>query len=133
MGMLDKLKSVFQSTQKLDVEARFELLREGVSGTMSNFYMARERKSGEILGLKIGDEEKVTAFETRFKGLKKPTEGEIAASLKHPNIVETFEHGVTTKGLHYIVMEFVDGANLRLSGAAGSPCTGLWQGLEITK
>ncbi|MFV1966188.1 MAG: serine/threonine-protein kinase [Pirellulaceae bacterium] len=110
--MLDKLRSAFQGAQRLDVDARFELLREGVSGTMSNFYMARDRKSGDIVGLKIGDEEKVRAFEGRFKGLRKPTEGEIAASLKHPRIVETLEHGLTTKGLHYIVMEFLAGPGL---------------------
>jgi serine/threonine-protein kinase len=112
MSFLDKLKAVFKSPQKLDVEARFELLREGVAGTMSDFYMARDRKSGEIVGLKISDEEKLKAFESRFKGLKKPTEGEIAASLDHPNIVKTLEHGLTTKGLHYIVMEFLPGPGL---------------------
>ena len=54
MGFLDKLKSMMASN-KLDVSARFELLREAVSGTMSKFYMARDRESGEVVGLKIAD------------------------------------------------------------------------------
>jgi serine/threonine-protein kinase len=112
MSFFDKLKTVFKSSQKLDVEARYELLREGVAGTMSDFYMARDRKSGEIVGLKINDEEKLNAFESRFKGLNKPTEGEIAVLLDHPNIVKTFQHGLTTKGRHYIVMEYLPGPGL---------------------
>jgi len=112
MSLREKLKSIFKTEGKLDVDARFELLREAVSGTMSNFYMARDRKSGEVVGLKIGDEDKVEAFESRFKGLKKPSEGEIALSLQHPNIVETYEYGLTTKGLRFIVMEFLSGPGL---------------------
>jgi serine/threonine-protein kinase len=94
------------------VDARFELVREAISGTMSKFYMARDRRTGQIVGLKIGDSEKVNAFESRFKGLQKPSEGEIALGLKHPRIVETLEHGVTTKGLRYVIMEYLQGLGL---------------------
>ena len=55
----------------------------------------------------------MTAFEARFKGLKKPTEGEIAIELHHPLVVETYEYGMTTDGLQYIVMEFVKGPGLQ--------------------
>jgi serine/threonine-protein kinase len=111
MGILDKLKTAFRSG-RLDVDARFELLREAISGTMSNFYLARDRQTGQVVGLKICDSDKVEAFEARFRGLKKPAEGEIALTLKHPCIVETLECGITTKGHHYIVMEFLKGAGL---------------------
>ena len=43
----------------------------------------------KIVGLKILDKAKTDALEARFKGLKKPTEGEIASSFNHPRIVET--------------------------------------------
>lgn len=112
MGLVDKFKSLFKS-DKLDVEARFDLLRdEAVSGTMSSFYRARERDTGRIVGLKICNKEQLEKFESRFKGLNKPTEGEIAVKLKHPNIVETFEHGQTTEGLRYLIMEYLDGPGL---------------------
>ena len=91
---------------------RFEIMRVAVSGTMSKFYMARDLKSNRIVGLKIADEEKVVAFEARFKGLNKPSEGAIAISMRHPLVVETYEHGITTDGRHYIVMEFVKGLGL---------------------
>jgi serine/threonine-protein kinase len=111
MGLLDKIHSLFQS-EKVDIRDRFELLKAAVSGTMSTFYMARDRKTGRVVGLKIGDREKVAAFESRFKQLNKPCEGEIAVSLKHPNIVQTCEYGVTTAGEQYIVMEYLDGPGL---------------------
>ena len=83
MGILDQLQSLLPKG-KLDVNKRFEKLREAISGTMSNFFMARDRQTDEIVGLKVGDREKVTLFEGRFKGLKKPAEGEIAMGMKHP-------------------------------------------------
>lgn len=111
MGLVDKFKSLFKS-DKLDVEARFELLREAVSGTMSSFYMAKDRETGRTVGLKICDQEQLEKFESRFKGLNKPSEGEIASRMKHPHIVETLEHGVTTRGLRFLIMEFLDGPGL---------------------
>jgi serine/threonine protein kinase len=97
---------------KVDVASRYEILREAVSGTMSNFHMARDRETDKIVGLKILDKAKTDALEARFKGLKKPTEGEIAASFNHPRIVKTFSHGFTTNGEQFLVMEFLDGPGL---------------------
>ena len=111
MSFLDKLKGLL-GKESLDVLARYELLREAVSGTMSKFYMARDRKTDQIVGLKIADQEKLTAFEARFQGMKKPSEGEIAIKLKHPNVVETFDYGTTKNGLRFLVMEFLDGQGL---------------------
>lgn len=111
MGLFGRFRSLFKN-ERLDVAKRFELLREAVSGTMSNFYMARDRESGDVVGLKISDREKLAHFESRFKGMNKPPEGEIAMQIKHPLIVETYEHGFTTDGLRYIVMEFVEGSGM---------------------
>ncbi len=111
MGLIDNLKSLLHS-KRVDIDQRFELMREAVSGTMSDFYMARDRKTKQIVGLKVGILEKTTAFEARFKGLKKPSEGEIATSLKHPRIVESYEYGVTTEGQPYLVMEYLHGPGL---------------------
>jgi serine/threonine-protein kinase len=111
MSFLDKLKGLL-GKESLDVLARYELLREAVSGTMSKFYMARDRKTDQIVGLKIADQEKLAAFEARFQGLKKPSEGEIAINLKHPRVVETLDYGTTKSGLSFLVMEFLEGQGL---------------------
>ena len=111
MGISQFLKSILDSG-KVDIASRYEILREAVSGTMSNFHMARDRQKDEIVGLKILDKAKTDALEARFKGLKKPTEGEIATSFKHPRIVQTFSHGMTTNNEQFLVMEFLDGPGL---------------------
>lgn len=111
MGFLGSFKSMLTGG-RCDVRARFELLREAISGTMSEFYMARDRDKDRIVGLKVLDRKKTEEFEARFKGLNKPTEGEIAVQLNHPHIVKTFEHGKTTKGEQYLVMEFLEGPGL---------------------
>lgn len=111
MDLLGNIRSIL-SGGKCDVRKRFELVREAVSGTMSEFYKARDRQTDRIVGLKVLDLQKTRDFESRFKGLKKPTEGEIAISLEHPRIVKTYEHGLTTAGEQYLVMEFLEGAGL---------------------
>ncbi len=111
MGLFDRFMSLLESS-RLDVDARFEMLREGISGTMSQFRMARDRQTGQIVGLKILDSDKTEYFESRFKGLDKPSEGQIASQLDHPNIVKTLKYGETTTGKQYILMEFLDGPGL---------------------
>jgi len=118
MGFFDKIKGMIgggsgKRRQVIDIEARFERLRSAVSGTMSNFIVARDRENDRIVGVKLCDLEKVTFFESRFKGMNKPSEGQIATSMHHKYVVETLEYGMTTKGAPYLVMEFVDGPGLQ--------------------
>jgi serine/threonine-protein kinase len=111
MGLLGNFKKLL-SGGKVDIRSRFELLREAISGTMSAFYMARDRQTDKIVGLKLLDPEKTAALEARFVGLDRPSEGEIALKFRHPLIVHTFEHGVSTENQQFLVMEFLDGAGL---------------------
>ncbi len=111
MGLFQQFSKLL-SGGRVDVFARYELMRQAVSGSMSEFHVARDRETGKMVGLKILDAEKTSHFEGRFKGLKKPTEGEIAKALSHPNIVQTYEYGQTFDGRQYIVMELVDGPGL---------------------
>jgi len=120
MPIFDRFKAMF-SGGRLNVSSRYALLREAISGTMSSFFMARDLKTGQVVGLKILDPEKTKAFEARFKGIKKPTEGEIAVTLKHPRIVETYEHGLTTDGMQYLVMEYLEGPDLNSALVARDP------------
>jgi eukaryotic-like serine/threonine-protein kinase len=111
VSLLSNLKARWAGN-KVNVRERFELLREAISGTMSSFYMARDRQLDRIVGLKILDPVKTAALEARFTGLKKPREGEIASQFHHPFIVETLAHGMTTNNEQFIVMEFLDGPGL---------------------
>ena len=112
MGLADKLKNMLKTKGKVNIQSRFEFRREAISGTMSKFYMARDNETDELVGLKICDVKKRDFFESRFKGLKKPSEGEIASQFDHPNIVKTVEFGETTNGEFYMVMEFLPGIGM---------------------
>ncbi len=103
---------VIKARTRVDIDARFERIRTAVSGTMSKFYAARDRETDKVVGLKLCDLEKFSFFESRFKGMDKPPEGEIAASMDHPNIIKTLEYGRSTKNEPYLVMEFIDGPGL---------------------
>ena len=111
-------KDLFKSRspgKKLNVKARFELLKEAMSGTMSQVYKARDRETNEVVALKVLDPQKTKDLEARFRGIKKPTEGEIAVRFDHPLIVKTYEHGLTTDGAQYLVMEFLEGVGMNSS------------------
>ena len=111
MGISQFFKSILEGG-KVDIASRYQMLREAVSGTMSDFHMARDRVTDQIVGLKILDRKKTEALEARFKGLKKPTEGQIAVAINHPRIVTTYSYGITTNDEQFIVMEFLDGPGL---------------------
>ena len=120
MGLLGQFKSML-SGGRVDVRAKYEVLREVTSGTMSTFYKARDKETGKLVGLKILDPKKTAEFEARFKGLEKPTEGEILSKLNHHRIVKLVEHGTTSKGERFVVMEFIDGPGLDLLIIGRSP------------
>lgn len=98
--------------RNVDLWRRFERLRESTSGTMSVFYKVRDVKSGEILGLKIVDGKKAAPVEGRYKGLGKPSEGEIGSQITGPNVVRILDWGVSTAGEPFVVQEYVEGALL---------------------
>ena len=114
MGILDKFKEMLgaDAGNVLDVSKRFEMDRTSFSGTMSKFHVATEIATNKKFGIKFLDKEQLATFRARFKGLKKPEEGVIAMSINHPRIVETFEFGKTTRGIEYILMEYIPGTGL---------------------
>ncbi|MDD3470476.1 MAG: serine/threonine-protein kinase [Thermoguttaceae bacterium] len=111
MRLLSVVRSLL-SSKKLQVTERFELVRELGSGTMSRFYKVRERKTGTLYGLKVMDAAKTAAFEAKFIGLDKPSEGQIASQMNHPHIIQTLEYGVTSEDSPFALMEFFNGLGL---------------------
>lgn len=98
----------------VDPKKRWDLQSRAGQGSMSKVWKAFDRDLGRTVAVKFNDKVKTAKFEEKFKlqGLKKPPEGEICVGLRHDNIVKTFEHGVTTLGEPYLVMEWVEGLGL---------------------
>jgi serine/threonine protein kinase len=96
----------------VDIKKRFELQGVTGQGSMSRVFRARDGKIGRTVCLKLLNKEKTAKFDARFPGLKRPSEGAVCVSMKHNNIVQTYEYGMTTEGEPYLVMEFIDGNGL---------------------
>jgi serine/threonine protein kinase len=124
VGFFTSLFSSKHPSKKLpivDVKKRFELLGRTGQGSMSKVFRAHDRKLGRTVCLKILDKEKTAKFEARFPGLKRPMEGAVCAALRHRNVVQTFEHGLTRQGEQYLVMEFIDGMGFNFLIETQSP------------
>ncbi len=115
MSFLAKLKELFggkRGLPRINVAKRFELLGRTGQGSMSKVWRARDRQLGRTVCLKLLDKAKTAKFEARFPGLKRPLEGAICMTLKHKNVVNTYEYGMTTDNEQYLVMELIDGMGL---------------------
>jgi len=116
-----KPKPVAEKLQRVNIEKRFTLLNRTGQGSMSKVWRAQDRSLGRIICLKILDKEKTAKFEARFLGLNKPKEGAICIGLKHKNIVQTLEYGLTTNGEMFLVMEYLEGFGLNFLVETRSP------------
>jgi serine/threonine protein kinase len=126
VGLLSSLKKLFGRKPKsnlpvINVEKRFDLLGRTGQGSMSKVWRARDRDLGRTVCLKVLDKVKTAKFEARFPGLKRPMEGAVCVSLRHKNIVQTYEYGLTKQGEQYLVMELIDGMGLNFLIETKSP------------
>lgn len=92
-----------------------EILELIGAGGMGTVYKARQPKLDRLVALKIlaHDPAEDPAFQERFN-----REGRVLARLNHPNIVAIFDTG-TTGPYAYLLMEYVDGVNLRQAMRTG--------------
>jgi len=100
-------------SRRVNIEKRFSIIAESGSGSMSHVYKAFDNQNGRTVCLKVQDLMKATAAAARATSVGRLSEGDIGLRIQHPNVVRTFEYGDTTKGAHYIVMEFVEGVSLQ--------------------
>ncbi len=89
---------------------QLEIQRMIGRGGMGAIYQARQTALDRDVALKIITKEVSDdpMFVERFE-----REAKALAKLSHPNIVTVFDFGRTASGMAYLIMEFVDGVNLR--------------------
>ncbi len=99
------------------LNSRYRLTIELGSGGMAIVYKAIDLELGREVAVKLLREEYTddTAFLARFQ-----REARAAASLDHPNIVSIYDVGRDGR-LYYIVMEYVEGQDLKSLLRAGAP------------
>jgi biopolymer transport protein ExbD/predicted Ser/Thr protein kinase len=88
---------------------QFEILECLGRGGMGIVYKARQKALDRIVAIKIlaGEWQDEPGFAARFE-----REAKLLAKLNHPHIVTIHDFG-SAGGLYYIVMEYVDGVNVR--------------------
>jgi len=94
---------------------QLEILRELGEGGMGAVYQARQPGLDRMVAVKVMSPgiSKDPTFAERFA-----REARALAKLNHPNIVSVFDFG-QAEGLYYIVMDYVDGQDLRQTINAG--------------
>jgi predicted Ser/Thr protein kinase len=112
-------RSAFQPPSLQQVGRLFpqlEILGLIGAGGMGAVYKARQPALDRLIALKILPPQETGGanFADRFNH-----EARALARLNHPNIVAVYEFG-KTEGMHYFIMEYVDGANLRQLEKAGA-------------
>lgn len=99
------------------VDERYRVTRRLARGGMATVYVAQDERLDRPVALKVmhphlADSD---AFVERFR-----REARSAARIVHPGVVSVFDQGVVT-GQGFLVMELIDGTNLRqLLGAQGA-------------
>ena len=88
---------------------RYEIRSKLGAGGMGEVYLAEDTELHRSVALKILPSD-VSANKDRMRRFKQ--EATAAAALNHPNIAHIYEIGESA-GVHFIAMEFVDGATLR--------------------
>lgn len=92
---------------------KFQILKLIDRGATSSVYLARDPFSEEDVAVKIAHQNMLNdpATGARFRKMF-INEASLAGKLRHPHIVRVFDAG-SDKDMHYIVMEFVQGATLK--------------------
>jgi tRNA A-37 threonylcarbamoyl transferase component Bud32 len=87
---------------------RYEVDKPLGRGGMAQVFRGTDRVLGRTVAIKVLDQKHRddAKFVTRFR-----REAQAAAGINHPNVVSVFDTG-SENGLHYIVMEYVDGETL---------------------
>ncbi|MDF2538815.1 MAG: hypothetical protein K0S76_1836 [Herbinix sp.] len=91
------------------INDRYEIIDNVGSGGMADVYKAKDQRLNRFVAIKVLKPEYSSdkSFVNKFRG-----EAQSAAGLSHPNIVNVYDVG-DDSGLHYIVMELVEGITLK--------------------
>lgn len=95
-------------TQAGLLATKYDFITVTGSGGMSVVYKARRRDTGEIVAIKmlhslLMNEQAMKRFQQEAKAI---------TSLRHPNIINVHDFGVSEHGQPYMVMDFIEGNTL---------------------
>jgi serine/threonine-protein kinase len=98
------------STSPGSLEGKYEVIAKIREGGMGAIYKVRHRLLNELRVIKVMRPEVAQSAEQRKRFLR---EAQTATRLRHPNIVAFYDFFVDEEDTAYMVMEYIEGINLR--------------------
>jgi tetratricopeptide (TPR) repeat protein len=86
---------------------RFEIEQQISTGGMGQVFRARDRVSGEAVAVKVLSDER------DYRIVRFAREIDLLSELSHPGIVRYLSHGATASGERFLVMEWLEGEDLK--------------------
>lgn len=91
------------------LDGRYEIERLLGRGGMADVYLARQLRVGRRCALKVIRPERLADPDARARFER---EAALSARLSHPNLCHIYDYGVTTDGLPFLAMEWLQGETL---------------------
>lgn len=115
------------------IGGKYRLVRQIGKGGMGSVWEAVQLATGAPVAIKLLLAEAAQGDDHRKRLLR---EAHAAAAIRHPNVVEFFEAGLTDEGEPYLVLELLRGRTLRLvmrDKGQLDEATALWIAAEIAR
>ena len=120
-GGIDLDKQLSQSASlAIELPPQYELIGRVSEGGMGAIFKARNVQTGALYAIKILHQEFNDNEEIHQRFF---LEAKVASTLKHPNICQFHDFGITESGTAYLVMEWIDGINLQNKVMRDGPLT----------
>lgn len=94
-------------SEESNVFPGLKILQSLGRGGMSIVYKARQLELDRIVAVKVISSKVSEETLKRFQN-----EAKLTSKLEHPNIVKTLSFGITSRGLPYLVLEYIEGRSL---------------------
>lgn len=90
---------------------RYQIVKMLGKGGMSIVYQARHQLTNKLVAVKMLN---VNLLEDKNSFRRLHLEAKASAALNHPNVVAVHDFGSTPEGVPYIVMDYLDGSDLKV-------------------
>lgn len=114
------LKAFAQPQIGMVIDKRYRLQAKLGEGGMGSVFRARRMFIEDFVAIKFIRPDFLANAEIRQRFYQ---EAQVAARIKHPNVVSVYDFGETAEGLVYFVMEFLEGMSLGQRIAKHGPLT----------
>lgn len=111
-------QSALDESVRAQLQPELDVLRRLGSGATANVYLAREPALQRLVAVKVLKPE-IASDETLRRRFER--EAQSAARIRHPHVTAIYRVGRLADDIPYLVMEYIDGRNVRDALASSGP------------